>query len=146
MSSITYVFFTFYLSFQDNNYQQSSIGYGCPKCGAVHCEIPCYCKICNLLLTTSAHIIRAQNAGVNLELFYNAMNASSYKGKAKGSVSEVIWKAILQNGGRAEPGRQKIECKGCKAEIEFSLTKEADLSEGIRGISICPKCACVFCL
>ena len=133
MSSTYNVFFT--LTF-------SHIGYTCPRCGAIHCEIPCHCKNCNLLLTTSGHLIKARNAIKGPLLCYNILNPESYQGNTERDIMMSVCTAIIKHGGEAKKEKQKVRCKGCERKIEVSM----EVNKGVKDVSVCTKCQSVFCL
>ena len=118
------------------------MGYDCPVCGARHCSIPCYCKICGLLLTTSAHLMRTRNQA-SLDLFYHISNPLSYgPSLSETAIRERIWRAITLQGAEVTEATQTIRCCGCEAPIEVCLAR----NEGLIHTSVCPRCISTFCL
>ncbi len=108
----------------------------------MHCEVPCYCKICGLLLTSAAHIMRTRSSGA-LPLFHNVFNPASFlPGRSEKEMRELILKAVMMNGGEPREGTQYVRCNGCESPIQVYVGD----NEGIRSISVCSKCSAVFCL
>lgn len=103
--------------------------YECPRCGALLSDVPSFCKVCNLMLASSAHLTRTAHHNNPVENYDVAQNVLYGHKIAAG---EYINGNGAPNGETNGASTELVTCGGCDIQLQKSI-------EMSKFISICPR-------
>jgi transcription factor Ssl1 len=90
----------------------------CPKCGSYQCDVPSFCKVCNLMLASSAHLTRTSHHNNPVDIFDVAQNV--YFSQAAQTPTNGNHDVLMENG-EEHSKLELVTCGGCEKIMEKSF-------------------------